>query len=215
MAGQSSSAGDIRKVMAAKTKVPQKGKSGTVTSRKVNVSKSTPNTIQVDYSTYYLYKGEPIEVDGYQYLAHLTYINDWIGQHDVAGMEYALVDRGANGGVCGVDMLVFEGSKGFVDVSGLAGHTVNQLRIVTAQALETNYTQRQCNYLVKARLYCLAFKWKVMVPKLMIDPVHYLKVYNVFSLMDTNFRWISRMVYLIFVVGNQLKRNLVPYHILS
>jgi hypothetical protein len=46
-----------------------------------------------------------------QYLAHSTNINYWIGQHDVAGMEYALVDYGANGGVCGDDMLVVEGSE--------------------------------------------------------------------------------------------------------
>jgi hypothetical protein len=77
--------------MAMKTKIPQKRKSGTGTSRKVNASKSTPSTIQVDDSTYYLYKGESIEVDGNQYFAHSTNINYWIGQHDVAGMEYALV----------------------------------------------------------------------------------------------------------------------------
>jgi hypothetical protein len=49
------------------TYIPPKGKSGTGTSRKVNSSKSTPSTIQVDDSTYYLYKGESIEVDGHQY----------------------------------------------------------------------------------------------------------------------------------------------------
>jgi hypothetical protein len=69
----------------------------------------------------------------------LTNINYWIGQHDVTGKEYALVDCGANGGVCGEDMLVVEGSEGFIDVSGIAGHTVKQLRIVTAQALATTH----------------------------------------------------------------------------
>ena len=58
MSGRTSSAGDIHKVMATKTKVPPKGKSGTSTSRKVNTSKLTPSTIQVDDNTYYLYKGE-------------------------------------------------------------------------------------------------------------------------------------------------------------
>jgi hypothetical protein len=130
-------------VITTKTKIPQKGKSGTSTSRKVNASKSTPSTIQVYDSTFYLYKGESIEVDGHHYFAHLTNINYWIGQRDVAGMEYALVDRGVNGGVCGEDMLVVEGSERFVDVSGLAGHTVNQLCIVTAQSLAT--TQRRCD----------------------------------------------------------------------
>jgi hypothetical protein len=139
MAGRSSSAGDIHKVMATKPKIPQKGKSGTGSSRKVNASKSL-STIQVDDSTYYLYKGELIEVDGHQYFAHSTNINYWIGQHDVAGMEYALIDRGANGGVCGEDMLVVEGSERFVDVSCLAGHTVTYCNCSSIG----DYTQRQC-----------------------------------------------------------------------
>jgi hypothetical protein len=58
-----------------------------------------------------------------------------VGQHDLGDMEYALVDRGVNGGICGTDMLVLEGSKCLVDIIGLAGHKVSQLRIVTAQAL--------------------------------------------------------------------------------
>ena len=51
----------------------------------------------------------------------------------------ALVNRGANGGICGDDMLVLEGSERFVDVFGLAGHKVSLLRIVTAQALVTTH----------------------------------------------------------------------------
>jgi hypothetical protein len=35
--------------------------------------------------------------------------------------------------ICGNDMLVLEGSERFVDVVGLAGHKVSQLRVVTAQ----------------------------------------------------------------------------------
>jgi hypothetical protein len=57
MAGCSSLAGDISKVMATKTKILNTIKSGTGTSLKVNASKSTPITIQVDDNTYYLYKG--------------------------------------------------------------------------------------------------------------------------------------------------------------
>jgi hypothetical protein len=44
-------------------------------------------------------------------------------QHDVTTMEYALIDRGANGGICGDDISVLEGSERFVDVSGLAAVT--------------------------------------------------------------------------------------------
>jgi hypothetical protein len=36
-------------------------------------------------------------------------------------MEHALVYHGANGCICGADMLVLEGSKRFFDVVGLAG----------------------------------------------------------------------------------------------
>jgi hypothetical protein len=50
-------------------------------------------------------------------------------------MDYALVDRGANGGKCGNDMSILEGSERFVNVVGLAVHKVNQLQIVTAQTL--------------------------------------------------------------------------------
>ena len=53
-----------------------------------------------------------------------------------------LLYRGTNGGICGDDMLVLEGSERFVDGSGLACHTVGLLRIVTAQAFIS--TQR-CN----------------------------------------------------------------------
>jgi hypothetical protein len=58
-----------------------------------------------------------------------------VGQHDVASMEKALVDRGVNGGICGDDMRVLEGSERFIDVSGLDGNKVSQLRIVTTHAL--------------------------------------------------------------------------------
>jgi hypothetical protein len=46
-----------------------------------------------------------------------------------------LVDRGANGGLCGDGMLILEVSELFVDVSGLGGHQIKQLRLVTAQVL--------------------------------------------------------------------------------
>jgi hypothetical protein len=54
-------------------------------------------------------------------------------------MEKALADCGANGGICGDDMRVLEGSELFVDVSRFAGHSVSQLRIVTEQALVSTH----------------------------------------------------------------------------
>jgi hypothetical protein len=40
----------------------------------------------------------------------MTKCHNQVGQHDVADMEYALVDCGVNGSICGTDMLVLEGS---------------------------------------------------------------------------------------------------------
>jgi hypothetical protein len=54
-------------------------------------------------------------------------------------LSKALVDRGANVGICGDDMRVLEGSERFADVSGLSGHKVSQLHIVTAQVLVSTH----------------------------------------------------------------------------
>jgi hypothetical protein len=124
-------------LVATKTKIPHKGKSGIGTSCKVQTSKSTPSIIQVNVNTCYLCKGDSIKVDGHQYFAHSTNISYWIGEHDVAGMEYVLVDCGANGIVCGDGMLVFEGSEHFADISGLAGHKAIQLCFATAHVIVT------------------------------------------------------------------------------
>jgi hypothetical protein len=69
----------------------------------------------------------------------MTKVNYRISQHDVTTIEYALINHGANDGICRDDMLVLEGSERLVDVSGLAGHKVSQLCIVTAQALITTH----------------------------------------------------------------------------
>ena len=130
MAGRNADvSGDIRQVLAAK-RPPPKGKV-----RKANESQSIPSTVQFGDTTYYLNKGETINFQGQNYSAHTTTIHYRVGQHSVMLKDKALVDRGANGGICGDDMLVLEGSERFVDVFGIAGHKVSQLRIVTAQAL--------------------------------------------------------------------------------
>jgi hypothetical protein len=69
----------------------------------------------------------------------MTVVPYCIEQHNVTTMNKAHSSRGANGGICGAYLLVLERSDGFVDVSGLAGHKVIQLHIVTAQALITNH----------------------------------------------------------------------------
>jgi hypothetical protein len=106
---------------------------------KVNEGDYTPSSVTIDGMTYYLNEGESINIQGRNYSAHMTDFHYHVGQHDVADMEHALVDRGANGGICGNDMHILEGSQRFVDVIGLAGHKVNQLQIVTSQALVTTH----------------------------------------------------------------------------
>jgi hypothetical protein len=77
-----------------------------------------------------LNKDETITFQGHQYLSHMTMIPYFVSQHDVNFIDQALVDCGANGGICGNDMLVLECSERFVDIYGLAGHK-GQLQIVT------------------------------------------------------------------------------------
>ena len=108
MAGRTSSAGDIRQVLAANSTPEKKNKN-----RKANESISAPSTVQVGDTTYYLNKGETFTFQGHSYSAHMSRVNYRVGQHDVSVMEKALVDRGANGGICGDDMLVLEGSERF------------------------------------------------------------------------------------------------------
>jgi hypothetical protein len=129
MAEQQTSSGDIRQVLAAK-RAPDKQKK-----RHVNESASAPPTITMNGDTYYLHKGESIHYQGYQYFSHMTECYYRVGQHTISDMDYALVDCGANGGICGTDILVLEWSECFVDVVGLEGHKVSQLQIITAQAL--------------------------------------------------------------------------------
>jgi hypothetical protein len=126
-----STPGDIRQVLAAK----QGGNKPRGKNVKVNETSTTPDTLTVGDRTYFLNKGETISFQGHQYFTHSTVIQYCVGQHESSIPDMALIDRGANGCVCGDDMRVLEGSERFVDVSGLGGHRENQLRIVTAQAL--------------------------------------------------------------------------------
>jgi hypothetical protein len=119
--GQGASSGDVRQVLATR-RTPDKNKN-----RQANKSKLAPSTVQIGDTTYYLNKGETNTFQGHQYSSLMTKVNYRIGQHDITTMEYVLIDRSANGGICGDDVLVLEGSERSFDVSSLAGHTVNQL----------------------------------------------------------------------------------------
>jgi hypothetical protein len=126
-----SSPGDICHVFAAKqSTVGKKGKT-----LKVNKTSIAPDSLTVGNCTYFLNKGETITFQGRQYFTHSTVIQYCVGQHEATAPDMALIDRGANGCVCGDDMRVLEGSERFVDISGLGGHCENKLCIVAAQAL--------------------------------------------------------------------------------
>jgi hypothetical protein len=77
-----------------------------------------------------------------------------VGQHDVASMEKSLVDRGDNGGICGEDMRVLEGSDRFVDASGLVGHKNSHCVL----SLHRNWYQ-----LTREMLLPRSIKWHCLV----------------------------------------------------
>jgi hypothetical protein len=66
MAGQQSSTGDIRQVLAAK-RAPDRQKK-----RQVNESTSAPPTLTMNCDTYYLHKGECIPYQGHTYFTNMT-----------------------------------------------------------------------------------------------------------------------------------------------
>lgn len=135
MSGQSvpdeTSQADIRHVLAAKHG-PGIRKGKTV---KAHESATTPDSVTVANTTYNMNKGESVMLNGHHYSTPDTLVRYHICEHEFTSKEMALISRGANGCLCGDDMVVLEGNEKFVDVSGLEGHRENQQRIVTAQAL--------------------------------------------------------------------------------
>jgi hypothetical protein len=126
--------GDIRRVLANSHAPSHKKKN-----LNVNEAQTTTDTVMVGDVKYYLYRDEANAVKGHHYSAQVTVVQYCIGKHNVTAIDKGLIERGGNGGVCGTDMMVLEGSECFVDVSGLAGYKFYQLRIVTAQALITTH----------------------------------------------------------------------------
>jgi hypothetical protein len=111
------SPGDIQKVIASKQLPTGKGRSN-----KVNEASKAPDTFSLGDTTYYLNKGETITFQGCLFQPMPPWYTTVL---DSMTMDKVLVDSGANGGSCGKDMLVVEGSEPFVDLSGLAGHQEN------------------------------------------------------------------------------------------
>jgi hypothetical protein len=126
--GNTINSGDICCVLVAKQVT--KG-----TQRSVHETNVNDKSIQVGDTTHYLNKGETITLQGREYSAHQTVCHYHVSEHSISGIEMALVYHGANGSLCGDDMLILERSERFLDVSGLGGHQIKQLRLVTAQAL--------------------------------------------------------------------------------
>ena len=60
-----------------------------------------------------------------------------VSNHE-ASKRGSLVDRGANGGLAGDDVRIVQTSERAVDVSGIDGHCVNNLPIVTAGGVVTS-----------------------------------------------------------------------------
>jgi hypothetical protein len=69
MAGQKSSSGDIRQVLASK-QAPDKNKK-----RQVNEGTSDPSTVTIFGTTYYLHNRETINFYGHQYSAHMSKVH--------------------------------------------------------------------------------------------------------------------------------------------
>jgi hypothetical protein len=93
--------GDIRRVLGSSHAPSQQKKN-----INVNEVQNTPDSVTAGDVKYYLNKGETIAVNGQHYSAHMAVIQYCIGQHNITTMDKALIDRGANGGICGADMMV-------------------------------------------------------------------------------------------------------------
>jgi hypothetical protein len=164
MAGRCSgtSPGNIWQVLAA-NHAPNKNRS-----RKANKGNSAPSTFQLGDMSYYLNKDETNNFQGQNYSAHMASIPYHVSQHDVAVIKKALIFHGANGGICGDDMTVLEGSERFVDAFGQVIRSVSfgKLRLkrlfphikVMSSKLSTRWL---C--LVKEKVFFFACKWKLMV----------------------------------------------------
>ena len=83
-------------------------------------------------------KKHELVIDGVTYKACATNIKYTVKQANLR-KDFALVDRGANGGIAGEDVRIITKTTRSVDVQGLDSHQVNNIPIVTCCAItETN-----------------------------------------------------------------------------
>jgi hypothetical protein len=64
---------------------------------KAHETSTTPTTLTIGDTTYYLNKGETNVFQGHQYITHATITQYFVSQHAVSTNDLALIDRGANG----------------------------------------------------------------------------------------------------------------------
>ena len=103
-------AGDIRRVLAAK-------------------QRRREDEIQQQYAA-----KKTIVIDGVKYFANVHNVAYHVSKHYVSKQETALVDRGANGGIAGADVMVIERGVKQVTVNGINGHAIQDLPICTVAA---------------------------------------------------------------------------------
>jgi len=75
-----------------------------------------------------------ITIDGVVYIAKVHNVVYSISKHQADKQETSLVDRGANGGMAGDDVMVIERGERSATVNGIDGHTVQDLPICTVAA---------------------------------------------------------------------------------
>jgi len=75
-----------------------------------------------------------IVVDGVTYTANVHNVVYNVSEHHANKQETSLVDRGANGGMAGEDVMVVERGEWCADVNGIDGHEVQNLPICTVAA---------------------------------------------------------------------------------
>ncbi len=117
--------GDIFNVLTSSSKSKHTA-SKQAPANSVNVSKTSSNNSNKDF----------VVVNGKRYYSantrRITYYSHSLSSSNITG---SLVDRGANGGIAGDDVLVLERSHRTCDVSGINNHTMPSLPIVTCAGL--------------------------------------------------------------------------------
>ena len=96
-------------------------------------SSNIQNVLSVSKSKQAPSKPKLVEVNGRRFL-QINMVQYRVSLHDQSTAGPALIDRGANGGLCGVDVRILSRTGRHVDITGIDNHQVNALEVVTAAA---------------------------------------------------------------------------------